>query len=347
MKATKGKKEVKIFYTLPEYESWVESLGDDEEAKAKALKKWKIKYYKGLGTSTAKEAKEYFGNLNKNMLDFKWEETDEELVKLAFSSQKRDERKTWITAVTSETYLDHKVCSERGYVKYSEFFDKEFVLFSKASVLRAIPNVVDGFKPSQRKVLFSCFKRKLHSEIKVAQLAGYVSEHGAYHHGEASLMSTIVGMAQTFVGSNNINILYPSGQFGTRLLGGKDSASPRYIFTKLAKIARAIFPEADDPVLDYLFEEGQKIEPTYYCPVLPMALVNGCSGIATGWSTEVRDVRAQKIFNNHIPQIYYYSFVLLSYLIKSLLRCIILECSLTRARTQVRPWRHRKKLYFF
>ena len=190
MKATKGKKEVKIFYTLPEYESWVESLGDDEEAKAKALKKWKIKYYKGLGTSTAKEAKEYFGNLNKNMLDFKWEETDEELVKLAFSSQKRDERKTWISAVTSETYLDHKVCSERGYVKYSEFFDKEFVLFSKASVLRAIPNVVDGFKPSQRKVLFSCFKRKLHSEIKVAQLAGYVSEHGAYHHGEASLMST-------------------------------------------------------------------------------------------------------------------------------------------------------------
>ena len=100
-------------------------------------------------------------------------------------------------------------------------------------------------------------------------------------------------MAQNFVGSNNINILYPSGQFGTRLLGGKDSASPRYIFTKLAKIARAIFPEADDPVLDYLFEEGQKIEPTYYCPVLPMALVNGCSGIATGWSTEVRDVRAQ------------------------------------------------------
>lgn len=190
VKATKGKKEVKIFYTLPEYESWVESLGDDEEAKAKALKKWKIKYYKGLGTSTAKEAKEYFGNLNKNMLDFKWEETDEELVKLAFSSQKRDERKTWISAVTSETYLDHKVCSERGYVKYSEFFDKEFVLFSKASVLRAIPNVVDGFKPSQRKVLFSCFKRKLHSEIKVAQLAGYVSEHGAYHHGEASLMST-------------------------------------------------------------------------------------------------------------------------------------------------------------
>ena len=287
VKATKGKKDVKIFYTLPEYERWVESLGDDEEAISKSLKKWKIKYYKGLGTSTAKEAKEYFGDLNKNMLDFKWEETDEECIKLAFSAQKRDERKDWISGVTSETYLDHKVCSDRGYVRYDEFFDKEFVLFSKASVLRAIPNVVDGFKPSQRKVLFSCFKRKLHSEIKVAQLAGYVSEHGSYHHGEASLMSTIVGMAQNFVGSNNINILYPSGQFGTRLLGGKDSASPRYIFTKLAKIARSIFPEADDCVLDYLFEEGQKIEPTYYCPVLPMALVNGCSGIATGWSTEV------------------------------------------------------------
>lgn len=193
VKATKGKKEVKIFYTLPEYETWIESLGEDEEASSKELKKWKVKYYKGLGTSTAKEAKEYFGNLERNMLNFAWKESDEECIKLAFASQKRDERKTWISSVTSETFLDHKVCSDQGYVRYDEFFNKEFVLFSKASVLRAIPNVVDGFKPSQRKVLFACFKRKLHSEIKVAQLAGYVSEHGAYHHGEASLMSTIVG----------------------------------------------------------------------------------------------------------------------------------------------------------
>ena len=63
--------------------------------------------------------------------------------------------------------------------------------------------------------------------------ASYVSEHAQYHHGEASLMGAIIGMAQNFVGSNNVNLLFPSGQFGTRLMGGADAASPRYIFTKV------------------------------------------------------------------------------------------------------------------
>ena len=123
--------------------------------------------------------------------------------------------------------------------------------------------MVDGFKPGQRKILYSCFKRNLKSDIKVAQLSGYVAEHSAYHHGEASLASTIVGLAQDFVGSNNVNLLVPSGQFGTRLQGGKDCASPRYIFTRLAPIARSIFHPADDALLNYLDEEGQSIEPEW------------------------------------------------------------------------------------
>ena len=121
-----------------------------------------------------------------------------------------------------------------------------------ADNVRSIPSMVDGFKPSQRKVLFSCFKRKLKKDIKVVQLAGYVSEHSAYHHGEASLQGTIVNMAQNYCGSNNINLLMPSGQFGTRLLGGKDAASPRYIFTHLAKITRVLFSEHDDALMDFL-----------------------------------------------------------------------------------------------
>jgi DNA topoisomerase-2 len=59
--------------------------------------------------------------------------------------------------------------------------------------------------------MFACFKRKLFSEIKVAQLSGYVAEHSAYHHGEVSLQTTIVNLAQRFVGSNNINLLMPNG----------------------------------------------------------------------------------------------------------------------------------------
>ena len=76
-------------------------------------------------------------------------------------------------------------------------------------------------------VLFAAFKRNLKADIKVAQLAGYVSEHAAYHHGEAALGATIVGMAQDFVGANNAPLLVPSGQFGTRLQGGKDCDNDR------------------------------------------------------------------------------------------------------------------------
>ena len=102
--------------------------------------------------------------------------------------------------------------------------------------------------------------------MQVAQLAGYVAEHSAYHHGEASLQGTIVGLAQDYVASNNINLLFPSGQFGTRLQGGKDSASARYIFTRLAELTRHLFNEDDDALLAYQTEEGQKIEPEWCAP---------------------------------------------------------------------------------
>lgn len=153
-------------------------------------------------------------------------------------------------------------------------------------------------QPSQRKILFSCFKRKLKNEIKVAQLTGYVAEHSAYHHGEASLQQAIIGMAQNFCGSNNINLLTPSGQFGTRRMGGKDAASPRYIFTCLEAITRAIFHPDDDELLNYLSDDGLAIEPDFYVPVIPMVLVNGAEGIGTGWSSNVNNYDARDIISN-------------------------------------------------
>jgi DNA topoisomerase-2 len=146
---------------------------------------------------------------------------------------------------------------------------------------------MDGLKPSQRKILFGCLKRNLKQEIRVAQLAGYVSEHAAYHHGEASLNSTIVGMAQTFVGSNNINLLVPIGQFGSRLLGGKDSASPRYIHTHLEPIVEKIFRKEDQAILNHTEDDGLIVEPDCYLPVVPLLAINGCVGIGTGFSTDI------------------------------------------------------------
>ena len=288
VKATKGKKQQKVFYTLPEYEEWKDSFEGP-------MKGWSIKYYKGLGTSTAKEAKEYFNDLEKHRLDFEWTAGDEEFVKLAFSKSKTEGRKNWIREFQRDQLNRSVINYDQAVMLYKDFFDKEYILYAQESVARAIPELLDGLKPSQRKVLFACFKRKLKKDIKVAQLAGYVSEHAAYHHGEMSLQKCIVAMAQDFVGSNNINLLFPSGQFGTRLMGGADHASARYIFTRLSKMARLIFHPDDDALLEYNEDDGSKVEPVTYCPVIPMALVNGCNGIATGWSTSIPNYNPREI----------------------------------------------------
>lgn len=214
---------------------------------------------------------------------------------MAFAKKAIEQRKDWLTKHMEEVkhrklvglpeiYLYKK---DTKLISYTEFINLELVLFSNSDNERSIPNLIDGLKPGQRKVMFTCFKRNDKKEVKVAQLAGSVAEKSAYHHGEQSLCSTIVNLAQNYVGSNNINLLQPLGQFGTRLTGGKDAASPRYIFTMMSPLTRLIFHPLDDPLLQNQVEDNQKIEPVYYIPVIPMVLVNGCEGIGTGWSTKV------------------------------------------------------------
>ena len=243
---------------------------------------WKIKYYKGLGTSTTEEAKDYFKNLQIQHFTYQEETTDKALL-LAFDKNKASERKEWLKHYDSNSVLDAKAKT----IDYSDFVNKELIHFSRADCLRSIPDCRDGLKPSQRKILYTVFKRKIKDDIKVSQLAGSTSEIASYHHGEMSLYGTIVGLAQNFVGSNNINLLVPSGQFGTRLQGGKDSASPRYIFTRMSEITKLIFREEDMDILKYLDDDGFKIEPETYLPIIPMVLVNGCLGIGTGWSSNI------------------------------------------------------------
>ena len=244
---------------------------------------FKVKYYKGLGTSTSTEAKDYFKEMK--TLNYKNEtKEDEEYLKLAFTKTEADARKKWIlNNIKSPETLDYNIKK----VNIKDLINKELVLFSIADNVRSIPSLVDGLKPSQRKIIFACIKRKLYSEIKVSQLAGYVSEVSSYHHGEASLQDTIINLSQTFTGSNNMNLLEPVGQFGTRLLGGKDSSSPRYIFTHLSKNFKELFNNDDLDILDYLDDDGQSIEPKFYVPTMPIILINGACGIGTGFSTDI------------------------------------------------------------
>lgn len=271
LKAKKGKKELD-FYNESKYNLW--------KAKNNGGKGWKIKYFKGLGTSSSKEFKQYFKK--KKMVTFKFSENCSDSIDKVFNKHRADDRKKWLGNYDKDDVLN----AETKNITYEEFVDKEMKHFSKYDCDRSIPNMMDGLKISTRKILFSCFKRNLTNEIKVAQLSGYVSEHSGYHHGEMSLIKGIIGMAQEYVGSNNLNVLMPNGQFGTRLMGGKDHASERYIFTALNPITKYIFREEDKAILNYNDDDGLKVEPEFYLPIVPFALVNGGKGIGTGFSYE-------------------------------------------------------------
>ena len=276
LRATKGQQK-RLFYHQGEYDSWRES---PEYCDGKG---WTTKYFKGLGTSTSTEFKEYFAN--KKIVDFTHDsEKSDDAIDMVFNKKRPDDRKTWLENYNKSAFLD----TNRPAVSYDEFIHNEMIHFSTYDCARSIPNMVDGLKTSLRKILYCAFKRPLSSELRVAQFSAYVSEHSSYHHGEASLNAAIVAMAQNFVGSNNLNLLMPNGQFGTRLQGGDDSASERYIFTLLNSLTRTVFPDADDAILNYLDDDGTIVEPEYYVPVLPFALVNGVSGIGTGFSCNIQ-----------------------------------------------------------
>ena len=267
------------FYSVPEYDAWYGGLDQAQR------KRWRIKYYKGLGTSSAAEAKHYFSNLDRHVSIYAASDAaDAEAIDMAFSKDRAADRREWLASTNFSSFDSPDDDANTGI---ESFVNSELILFAYADNQRSIPSAIDGLKPSQRKVLFACFKRNLVKEIKVAQLSGYVAEHTAYHHGEASLQSTIIGMAQDFVGANNLPLLATSGQFGTRHHGGKDAASSRYIYTHLSPCARWLYPEADDDQLQRCIDDGMMVEPRFFVPVIPMLLVNGSQGIGTGWSTTI------------------------------------------------------------
>ena len=288
IKATKGG-DIKSFYTDSAFRTW---YGNGKQG-------WKIKYYKGLGTSTSVEAREYFKKINDLTVKFDMDTMTDNSIVLAFDKKKADARKVWLLENTAKDAAQLEV--PYGSVKQldiSDFIHKDLVNFSLADLKRSIAHMADGLKPSQRKVMFSCFHKNLKEEMKVAQLAAYVAEKSSYHHGEVSLADTIVKLANDYMGSNNINLLEPCGQFGTRLMGGKDASQTRYIFTKLTKEARKIYDPRDDAILNYLDDDGRSIEPDFYMPTLPMVLVNGTEGIGTGFSCYVPPFNPEDIKEN-------------------------------------------------
>jgi DNA topoisomerase-2 len=284
VKLTKSS-QVHSFYTLTDYDNW------KNENNASG---WAVKYYKGLGTSTSKEAKEYFREFEQSKVQYDYSDEDNSAVNLAFNKALTDQRKAWLGGYDKNMILDQ---SEKN-ISVTDFVNKDLIHFSNYDNQRSIPSLCDGLKPSQRKVLYGVLLKNVKVDLKVSQLTGYISEKSCYHHGEMSLQGTIISMAHNFVGSNNIELLVPSGQFGSRLKGGKDSASPRYIFTRKSLITDIIYQATDFVLLNQLNDDGMMIEPEWYLPILPMILVNGAEGIGTGFSTKIPCYNPEKIVQN-------------------------------------------------
>lgn len=282
--AKKGKMDANSFYTLSAYSEWLQAHNQGRG--------YETKYYKGLGSSTPAEGKEYFKNFK--VVVYHWDELASGTVDMAFNKDRADDRKTWLLDYDGNSILD----INQSRVSITDFINKDLIHFSNYDNHRSIPSIFDGLKPSTRKIMYCSFKRNLRSEIKVAQLAGYVSEHGSYHHGEASLNGAIINLAQNYVGTNNINLLMPEGQYGGRITGGKDFAAPRYIHTYLSKITHILFNKDDNQLLKLTEDDGSTVEPVFYMPIMPIVLINGSTGIGTGWSSEIPQFNPLDILAN-------------------------------------------------
>lgn len=268
----------RYFFSLPDVEVWQQT-----DPVKNNIQEHNVRYYKGLGTSTTSEAKYYFSNIHEQVIDicYTGPSTDEK-IELLFGKRAED-RKNWlISTYDAKSALDYT----QPQLDFDNFADKEYTHFCMASNVRTIPSVIDGLKPGQRKVMHVFLQNsKLRKDIKVSEVAGIVSTEAKYHHGSVSLENTIIGMAQNYIGSNNINYLIPQGQYGSRLTSD-GHASARYLFTRLNPITRLLFRKEDDAVLKYETDEGCVLEPEHFVPVIPILLVNGANGIGVGWSCE-------------------------------------------------------------
>lgn len=271
-----------------------------------------VEYYKGLGTTNSKDIKKIFGI---KILEFNYDDKTDESFQAAFDKDESYKRKELLANYSPHTITRTLDDEKNQFIKFniSRYLTDELIKFFHDDCKRSIPNIFDGLKESQRKIIYSAKKRNLHHKIKVAQFGAYVAEHTNYHHGEENLFKTIIKMAQTFPGSNNLPLFIADGQFGSRLEGGEDAASPRYIYTKIPDYFNILFNSKDDSLLKYRIDDGDIVEPYFYIPVIPLLLVNGCLGIGTGWMSNIpsfnpKDILyACKLWISNNPG--FYSFV--------------------------------------
>lgn len=279
LRAVKGVQK-KDFYTESEFEEW-KNINPN-------WKTWKFYYFKGLGTSETEDVKE--DAANPKIIEMTHDERDSLNFERLFGKSGANSRKEWLEDVRVIQDQPYSIVNTTQ-MSFTTFFNREFSKYALMSLERAIPQGIDTLKHCQRQIIWGVMQtwkgKGPFSKFKVAQLCAKIAEMVSYKHGEQAMSTAIIHMARDFVGSNNLPLLLPRGQFGSRFQGGTDAASPRYVSTEPSKYFYLVYRREDLPILERVEDEGEKLEPRFLYPIVPEGFINGRIGVALGHSTSI------------------------------------------------------------
>lgn len=271
------------FLSNSEYEMWKNSTPDHAS--------YSLKYYKGLAKAVGDDVDRDYDDRDRCNIMCLYDDAAETALKLAFDRKLADVRKDWML-----TWKQSVIVEDLRQLPISTMITEELIQYSLANIERSIPGM-DGLKQSQRKiiygasVLWSSSGKKTFmvkpEDTLINVLNGEVMKSTAYHHGESSVYKTVIWMGQSYVGSNNLPLFKHGGFFGSRNDCGKDHGEPRYLETAPTNIMNYIFRAEDEPILTKQLYNGKQIEYKFYLPVVPIEVINGCTGVGSGWSTSI------------------------------------------------------------
>lgn len=273
------------FYAQHEYDAWVAQVDTN---------RYNIQYYKGLSTHSEEETIHMFGAFHDHLITYTLDEASARMFHIYFGKDS-DERKAELSKPLVPPSPERlKRQYETLQVSCSDHLYDETGSYQRDNLGRKLDSAIDGLNESARKIQDGSIKElSTATRIKVAQLAGAIALKENYHHGEVGLAKSVAGKAFITIGGKQLPVLLPESNFGSRLCGGYDAGSPRYIFTSLNKrLVSVLFPPCDYWLLDFTFDEGVRGEPRYFVPIIPTAITESSSLPAHGWKQEVwgRDV---------------------------------------------------------
>lgn len=252
------------------------------------------KYIKGTGSTSPQETASYTRDELKIVAYYLDDQGVERL--MLVMSEKPEPRKAWIESEVIPRMGTQGEFKIEGDLGVREFVDTQLSIFAATALERGIPSIPDMLKVSQRQSLHGMLRYPFPKDqtVVIDSLGGIIKTDVDYHHGIVSLLGTIINMCQGFVGSNNLPPFVNGGECGSRLLNGKDAASPRYAMAAVEKVTRAIYRVEDEPVLRMRLSDDRRsyLEPYEFRPVIPPC--NGAEGMAIGWSTNIPNLSPVK-----------------------------------------------------